>query len=115
MYKVKENIDLSTLEKYGFKKGKDLPEYNDWICNSPEYEDYHLIPMNPDEPEHPFYSDEGNGLLIWSIHVQPSRRLWIQCVPSCTYEITNMDMDEMFYRLKQMIEDGILEDDYEII
>ena len=110
MYKVKENIDLSILEKYGFIKGYDLPECNDWINNRDEYQDYWLIPRNPDEPHRPYYAE--GTLLLWSIHVQPSRRLWIDCVPCCTYHIDNLDMNEMFYRLKQMIEDGILEDDY---
>ena len=109
MYKIKENIDLSVLEKYGFKKGKDLPENDKWICNESEKEEYWLISIDPDEGYIIYAEDD---LLLWSINVQSNRRLWIDCVPCCTYHICSADMEEMFYVLKKMIEDGILEDDY---
>ena len=108
MYKIKDNINLSLLRSFGFKKGNEWPEYKNWICNKSEYDDYWLIPMNPDEPDVPHYAE--GELLLWSIHVQPSRRLWIDCVPCCTYHIDNMDMEEMFYTLKLMM--NLIEDDY---
>ena len=113
MYFIKEGIDLKNLEKYGFKIGKEIPDNERCICNGFERNDYWLIPMNPDEPEKVYYAGEEYDQPIWSIHVQSTRRLWIECVPSCTYHIDNMDMEKMFYVLKCMIEDGIITDTYE--
>jgi hypothetical protein len=114
MYKIKESVDLKILEKYGFKIGREYPDNKRCICNDYERDNYWLIPMNPDEPDKIWYADYQNDQPIWSIHVMNNRRMWIDCVPSCTYHIDNMDMEKMFYVLKQMIEDGIIEDDYAI-
>jgi hypothetical protein len=112
MYKIKDDVDLKSLQKYGFKIGREYPDNERCICNDFERDDYWLIPMDPDEPESPWYADSDFDQTIWSIHVQSHRRMWIECVPSCTYHISNMDMEPMFYALKLMIEDGIIEDDY---
>lgn len=110
MYFIKDNIDLTTLEKYGFKIGRNIPDNERCICNDSDRDDYWLIPMNPDEPDEIYYGEEDDP--IWSIHIQKHRRMWIDCVPSGTYHIDNMDMNEMFYVLKCMIEDDIIHDDY---
>lgn len=112
MYFIKDDIDLTCLEKYGFKIGKEIPDNDRCICNDFERNDYWLISMYPDEPDEIYYADDEFDQPIWSIHVQNNRRLIIDCVPSYTYHIDNMDMDRMFYVLKCMIEDGIIVDDY---
>jgi hypothetical protein len=112
MYYIKENVELINLEKYGFKIGHEIPDNERCICGEDERNDYWLIPMNPDMPEEVFYADDDFDQPIWSVHIQNTRRVWIECVPSCTYHIDNMDMDRMFYVLKCMIEDGLIEDDY---
>ena len=112
MYRLKENVPLEDLRKYGFKVGREYPDNERCICNDFERDDYWLIPMDPDEPEEIYYADYDYDQPIWSIHVQSHRRLWIECIPSCTYHISNSDMEQMFFALKQMIEDGIIEDDY---
>ena len=113
MYYIKENIDLKSLVKYGFKIGRDIPDNERCMCNDDERDDYWLIPMDPDEPDEVYYADDDYDQPIWSVHIQSSRRIWIECVPSCTYHIDNMDMEKMFYALKCMIEDGIIEDDFD--
>ena len=112
MYLIRDNVDLKILEKYGFKIGREIPDNERCICNDYERDDYWLIAMNPDEPEEVFYADDAFDQPIWSIHIQNNRRLWIECVPSCTYHIDNLDMDKMFFVLKCMIEDGLIIDDY---
>ena len=112
MYLIKKDVDLKQLEKYGFKVGHDIPDNDRCICNDYEKDDYWLIPVNPDDPNEIYYANDEYDQPIWSIHVQSTRRLWIDCVPSCTYHISNCDMDQMFYVLKLMIEDGIIEDDF---
>ena len=109
MYNVKEKIDLT---KYGFAKAKNLPDHERWCCNKSDLEDYWLIAMNLDEPEEVDYADEDFDQPTWSIHIQNTGRMWIECVPSCTYHIDNSDMEKMFYVLKLMIEDGVIEDDF---
>ena len=113
MYFIKDNVNLKSLEKYGFKIGRDIADNERCICNDIERDDYWLIPMDPDEPNEVFYADDEYDQPIWSVHIQNNRRVWIDCVPSCTYHIDNMDMEQMFYVLKCMIEDGIIADNYE--
>lgn len=121
MYRLKSNVALDTLRQYGFKSGREWPESDRFICNESEREDFWLIPMNPDEPERPYFADEEFDQTLWSIHVQPAgllfgeplhHRLWIDCVPASTYHIDNQDMEAMFYALYRMICDGIIEDNY---
>lgn len=114
MYYIKKDVDLKSLEKYGFKIGREIPDNERWICNDYERDDYWLIPMIPGEPEKVFYSDDAFDQPIWSIHIQSNRDVWIDCTPSGTYHIDNYDMEEMFYALRCMIKDGIIEDDYEV-
>jgi hypothetical protein len=113
MYKIKDGVDLKSLRKYGFKIGREYPDNERCICNDHERDDYWLIPMDPDEPGKPWYADNEFDQLIWSIQIQPSRRLWIECVPSYTYHISNVDMEPMFYALILMIKDGLIEDDFD--
>ena len=112
MYFIKDDINLKSLEKYGFKIGRDITDNERCICNDSERDDYWLIPMDPDEPNEVFYADDEYDQPIWSIHIQSNRRVWIDCVPSCTYHIDNMDMEQMFYVLKCMIEEGVITDNY---
>lgn len=112
MYFIKDNIDLRSLEKYGFKIGREIPDNERCIDNDYERDDYWLISMNPDEPDEIHYADDDYDQPIWCVHIQSNRRVWIDCTPSCTYHIDNMDMEQMFYVLKRMIEDGIIVDSY---
>ena len=121
MYFIKNNVDLKTLEKYGFKIGREIPDNERCICNDYDRDDYWLIPVDPDYPDKIYYADEEFDQPIWSIHVQyidarytecPYHRLIIDCVPASTYHISNMDMEQMFYALYLMIKDGVIEDNY---
>ena len=110
MYYIDEKFDLERLKRYGFKIGRDLPDNEYWICNAQERDDYWLVSMDLDEPNKINYADE--DLPVWTIHINRYRRMWIDCVPASTYHIDNSDMEEMFYWLKVMIEDGVIYDDY---
>lgn len=109
MYYIKNNVDLNTLRKYGFKIGREIPNNERCICNDSDRDDYWLISMDEDEI---WYADYKFCIPAWSIHIQHTRRVWIDCAPCSTYHIDNMDMEQMFYVLKCMIEDGIIDDDY---
>lgn len=111
MYYIKNDVNLESLRNYGFKIGREIPDNERCICNDYERDDYWLIPMDPDNPEEVYYANDEFDQPIWSVHIQDSRRIWIECVPSCTYHIDNCDMEHMFYVLKRMIEDGIIGDD----
>lgn len=113
MYKIKKDVELDNLRKYGFMLGKEYPDNDRCICNDYEREEYWLIPFDEDYPNEKIaYADEDYDQPLWSIHIQSSRRVWIDCVPSGTYHIDNWDMEQMFYVIKQMIDDEIIEDDY---
>lgn len=109
MYKLKDGIDRDIVRRYGFRKGKEYPEYQEVICNKPEYEDYWLLPLDPDEEEEKLCRDDNQTL--WSIHIQSSGRIWIDGVPFSTYHIDNSDMELAFYTLRSMILDGLIDDD----
>ena len=112
MYKIADDIkDLSILEDYGFKQGFEIPDHQRCICNERDYDNWWLIPMNPDDPYTPYYANEEEGdQVIWSIQVMDDRTLYIDCVPSCTYHISNYDMKEMFSVLYKLIKDYIIVD-----
>ena len=113
MYFIDKDVDLKRLERYGFKIGRDIPDNERCIDNDYDRDDYWLIPTDPDNPDKIYYADEEFDQPIWSIHVRSSDRIvFIDCVPASTYHIGNMDMEEMFYWLKCMIEDGIIYDNY---
>lgn len=110
MYKLKENIEQKELQKYGFKPGKEYPENDEFICNDNEKDLLWLLPKNPDDPENIWMTEE--NMPVWSILIQENRTLWIDFVPYGTFHIGNCDAEEMFYVLMRMIQDGILEDDF---
>lgn len=122
MYRLNKTVKLEELQKYGFKIGRDWTDNERFICNDHERDDFWLVPLNPDYPDEIYYADEDFDQPIWSIHVQPMDkatlhsyyRLYIDCVPSCTYHISNMDMEQMFHALYCMVKDGIIYDDYEV-
>ena len=121
MYKLKENVKLEDLRKYGFKPARELPDCDRWVGNDYWLDDMYLIPMNPDFPGKPYYADEEFDQLLWEIHVtaiasneeNKRYRIWIDCTPASTYHIDNMDTEPMFFAIYNMICDGIIEDDYE--
>ena len=110
MYYIKNDVELSVLENYGFELGREIEDNERWICNKDERDDYWLVSL--DDEGRIFYADDADDLLHWSVHIQKNRRVWIDCVPCCTYHIDIMDMEDMFFVLKKMIEDGIIYDDY---
>ena len=114
MYFIKDCVDLNDFQQYGFKIGRHIPDSERCIDNDYEMDDYWLIPMNPDNPDEVYYADDEFDQPIWSIHIQNNRRVFIDCVPSCTYHIDNMDMEQMFYVLKHMIDDGIITDSLDV-
>ena len=112
VYKIKENVDLETLGQFGFKRGYEYPDNERCICNDFQRDDFWLIPFDPDEPDKIYYADEDFDQPIWCIYVNSIRTVWIDCVPSGTYHIDNMDMEPMFHTIMQMILAGVIEDDF---
>lgn len=110
MYRLAKDVEFKLLEDYGFKKAKDIPFIADNSCLNEDGEDYWLLSMNPDEPEEVLCDDYENP--SWSICVRQNRNIWIDCVPVGTYHIDNLDMEEMFYVLRQLIIEGMIEDDF---
>ena len=110
MYRLKNNIKVESLRKYGFRLGKEYPDSERCICNKSDREDFWLISLKSDDTDKIRYADENFDQPIWSIHVQRNRRLWIDCTPSGTYHIDNIDMERMFHVIYLMILDGIIVD-----
>lgn len=115
MYLIKENVDLNTLRDFGFRIGKEYPDNDRCICNESDRDDYWLIPfdLEADESGKILYADEEFDQPLWSIHVQNNRRVWVECVPSCTYHIGGYDLEPMLHALRNMILAGIVDDDYD--
>ena len=111
MYKIKEDIDLNNLRKYGFKKGNEYPILDLEICipNEEDREDFWLIPFKPNEENQIHYVKEDANCPIWTIHILKNRNIDISCVQSTTYQINNSDMENMFVVLKKLIKEKIVE------
>lgn len=112
MLKLKDGIDPKVLEKYGFELGQKFIDKGErCICNKSEYQDYWKFSMDEDEPGQVLYADVDFDQPMTSIHVQSccENRLWIECVPSCTYHIGGWNLNMITDTLHQMITDGILE------
>lgn len=112
MLKLKDGIDQKVLEKYGFELGQKFIDKGErCICNESEHKDHWKFSMDEDEPGLVLYADGAFDQAMVSIHVQSNfeNRLWIECVPSCTYHIEGWDLNPVTDTLYQMITDGILE------
>lgn len=112
MLKLKDGINQSILEKYGFEIGQNFVDRGEkCICNKSEYKDYWKFLMNEDEIGHILYADEDFDQAVVSIHVQSKfeNRLWIECVPNGTYHIGGYDLELITDTLYKMITDGVLE------
>lgn len=112
MYRLNGKIKDGTLEKYGFRLGRDWPDSRSIISNEYELSDYWLFPLHPDNENSVYLSED--DLPIWSIQIMSNGTLWIECVPNGTYHISNSDMEQMFYVLRQMIVDSLIVDDYKL-
>lgn len=102
-----------TLRKYGFKKGSEYTDYEEFICNDYEYEDFWLFSMNPDDSDKVQFTDEDCTMPVWSIHIMDTGKLWIDCIPNCTYHISSPDMEQMLYTLYKLIKNDIIIDTLE--
>jgi hypothetical protein len=121
MYRLTKDVSLSDLRKYGFRPARELPEFDNWCCNTYWYDDWYMISVDTEFPGKPYYADDDNCTLLWEIHIMPVNsgqgdvyyRVWIDMSPSCTCHNDNQDCEVMFYTLLQMIKDGVIEDDWE--
>lgn len=112
MLKIKDGIDLRTLENYGFEVGRNFIDRGErCICNESEHKDYWKFSMCEDEPENVLYADDDFDQAMVSIQVQSSanNRLLIECVPSGTYHISMDELDVITDTLYDMILDGVVE------
>lgn len=112
MYKVKDDVDLNCLRKYGFKLGNEYTDYANYIYNDDEHNEYWLIPLIEEAGQLKVHCEYETEQPIWSMHITSRRTIWIECIPNGTYHIAITDMEEMFNAIFRMITDGILEDDY---
>ena len=112
MLKIKKEVDLNVLKKYGFELGINFVNRGETcICNKSDYQDYWKFSMQEDEPEKVLYADEEFDQAAVSIHIQSDfeNRLWIECVPSSSYHIEGWDLDIISDTLLAMANDGIIE------
>ena len=109
MLYIKEDINIKELRKYGFKMGREWPDYKWIIRNEYMYDWYYLFPLYEDEDKETILEDYGEPL--WKIEINPKQKvLYIEGVPMSTYHIDNLDMEQCFSTLYQMIIDGVVLD-----
>ncbi len=109
MYFIKKDIELTALAKYGFKKGCEYPEHHECIDNEPEYEDYWLFAMNPDDPSRIYFVEDCYPQPVWSIHITARRGVLLDFTPQFTYHVDSDDVEHAFTVIYRMIKDDIIE------
>ena len=98
MLKIKDNVDLKELEKFGFEKNED----NEYEC----------IGYYPLEDDGTRYEDENGFDYVWKISISTifDRELWIEIINNdCSYHIEGPDIEELFNKVFDLIQAGIVE------
>ncbi len=98
MLKIKDNVDLKELEKFGFKLNKD---------NEYEYKNYY-----PLEDDGTRYEDENGFDYNWRISISRifNRELWIEIINNdCSYHNEGPDIDGLFDKVYDLIQAGLIE------
>ena len=117
MLKVKrEYLNIETLQKYGFKTGKELAEVGvrgfEGIGYEYRHQHFFKLPMDPDEPEQVWYADDEFDQPLVEVEIRSdSGHLSGDCTPSGTYHIGGHELDTLTDVIFQMTQDGILEVD----
>lgn len=116
MLRIVNNVSEEQLREYGFKTGREYKNYEDVICNRYEYDDLWLLPTDEDVE---VVTTEEDSIPLWCFHIHsvPTDKdnektgVYIDCVPDCTYHISNSSMEELFRAIVRMAKDGILIDE----
>lgn len=112
--KLKSNISLEALRKFGFAPGSELagrPEYAA-IFRGCDYQLpwWHKFEMDPDNPTMPYSDDDGNPLVhAWVDTRDGINLLWFDVIPCCTYHAEMDDLDIITDTIFAMTTAGLLE------
>lgn len=109
MYKLKDDINIYTLRKYGFRPGFEWPDYKTILCNEDQYADFYLFPINEDG----YIIQDDYCTPSWRIRIMKEDRIVdVSFFPDGVYYIDNCDAEECFATLFHMIKDGLIEEDF---
>ena len=99
MLKIKDDVDLKELEKFGFKKNED----NEYEC----------IGQYPLEDDGTRYEDESGFNYIWKMDtctINNEKLIWIEVINNdCTYHNEGTDFGELFDTIYDLIQAGLVE------
>lgn len=99
MLKIKNNVDLKELEKFGFKLNED---------NNYEYKKYYQL-----EDDGTRYVDDNDFDYIWHIEIYKRKNgneLWLEIINNdCTYHNEGDEVEEIMYLIYELTKAGLVE------
>ena len=111
--KIKDNVDLEELRKYGFKLGKEYADAGERCLVGSGYgyqhNWWHKFFMDPDVPERIYYADDNYDQPLVQIMVRDNRSIYVDCTPSGTYHIGGEELDIVLETIMELTEAGLLE------
>lgn len=111
--KIKDNVDLEELRKYGFKLGQEYADAGEKRLQGSGYAIYrewwHKFLMDPDESERIYYADDEYDQPMVQIMVRRNRDIYVDCTPSGTYHIGGEELDIVLETIMELTEAGLLE------
>ena len=113
--KIKDNVDLNELRKFGFKTGKELAnEGIEWLQSSGyEYMHnwYHKFLMDEEEPNKIAYTYDDIPIIQISVRVGENFKndIYISCSIEDTYHISGSELDLVTDTLFDLFNAGLVE------
>lgn len=120
--RLKKDIDIEQLRKYGFKTGKEWADQGErcLIGEGYKYQHgwYHKFLMDEEDPNKILYANEEYDQPVVKISVRTEKdvlgneflnNLYIDCTPWCTYHIGGSDLDIVTETIFDLAKDGLLE------
>lgn len=110
--RIKDNVELEELRKYGFKLGKDYAEAGERCMgegNEYQYEWYHKYLLREDDGRIRYAYHEYEIPTV-EILVRPEDRIIdLYCTPEEGYYISTPEMDVVLETIFELAKDGLLE------
>ena len=111
--KIKDNVDLEELRKYGFKLGKEYADAGERCLVGSGYATdlkcWHKFFMDPYDPERIYYADDNYDQPLVQIMVSTNQReIYVDCTPS-GYHIGGDELDIVLETIMELTEAGLLE------
>lgn len=109
--KVKDDVDLEDLRKYGFKPGKEWAKAGERCMGygyEYQHEEYHKFLLEDNGKVRYANEEYDQPTIQISVHTE-SRTIDVDCVSEYSYRIGTPEMDIVLETIFRLAQDGLLE------